>query len=210
MHSFRERLNGVNSPYTIMLRFIDNLLSVWAPNGRPSRSLPSLCVGDGIYDDWTKDRSDMETIANLFATRTNFLKNFSLSISHPGRIDALTPRFRISTIDNVEGRFVRSASYDRMFEKLMIEAGPADLKYRTACIAREKLRQTMKEGKDKICERRFDRLVTPWPYFELFDGRHGKPTYEGKWFYAESHVMGDCERCRRASLTQAGLSQSLG
>ncbi|KAI4100377.1 MAG: hypothetical protein L6R37_005518 [Teloschistes peruensis] len=210
MHSFRERLNGVNSPYTIMLRFIDKLLFVWAPNGRPSRSLPSLCVGDGIYDDWTKDRSDMETIANLFAARTNFLKYFSLSISHSGRIDALTTRFRISTIDNVEGRLVRSASYDRIFEKLMIEAGPADLKYRTACIAREKLRQITKEGKDKIFERRFDRLVTPWPYFELFDGRQGKPTYEGKWFYAEPHVMGDCERCRRASLTQAGLSQSLG
>lgn len=57
---FRERRKEVHSPYTIMLRYIDNLLFVWAPNGRPSHNLPSL-----LYNPWTQSRSDMETIGDF-------------------------------------------------------------------------------------------------------------------------------------------------
>lgn len=66
-----------------------------------------------------------------------------------------------------------------MDENLKVLAGPLDLKYRTASIAWEKLRKFTSRGKDKICERQFDRLMTPWPCFELFDGAQGRPTYEG-------------------------------
>ncbi|KAL9576217.1 MAG: hypothetical protein Q9212_007285, partial [Teloschistes hypoglaucus] len=172
MRLFRERLKGVNSPYTLILRFIDNLFFTWAPDRRPSRNLSSLGVRNENGNEWTKHRNDLQTIANLLHTRSNVqITYFFLPISYPRRIDAPTRRFRIINpiIQSDKEGSVRSSTHDRLFEKLMIESGQVTLIYRTASIAWKKLRKMTNRGKDKICERQFDRLVTPWPYFELLD-----------------------------------------
>ncbi|KAI4233935.1 MAG: hypothetical protein LQ352_008208 [Teloschistes flavicans] len=196
MRLFRERMKAFNSRRALLLRFIDNRSFGWAPFGRPSCDLSSLLVRDQNYDEWTRDRNDMAIIVNLFATRTSVqAAHHSLSISRPDCLYALQPRWQVCMVRGIMERSFRPPIKDQLFEEVMIEAGQADLKYRTACIALEKLRRITRLGKAKICERYFDKLATPWPFFELLQGREGGPTYEGKWFYAEPHVQGNCKRC---------------
>ncbi|KAL8685147.1 MAG: hypothetical protein Q9218_007947 [Villophora microphyllina] len=185
LRQFRERLKKRIKAYSVILQFLDNGLFTWAPDG----PLYTELVLQSAYDGWPSNCSDIQIMADLF--RDMFSVRI-VRVAIPRLVPNALPRF------SMRGRIFPFQTPPATLER-SVELLEGELKYRTACIALDKLRAVAGRDKMKICGRYFDKLTNPWPYFDILESRLEGPQFEGKWHYAMPHIEGHCEYCRERS-----------
>lgn len=212
LRRLRNRLRKCAMIRKLSLDFLDNELFTWAtevarrapcdfyPSSRARFSDRS--IEDPPYDDW-KDCLDLfKTLTNVQTVTMAIPKSFPCDTEH-----LYLQHHAVCVMQIMEG--VKPPLKGLTFrENLDWWSLEKDHKRYTARNALCKLRDLTNRGKDKICERQYDRLVTPWPYFESLT-RWEDPKFEGKWFYARQHDDSDCVDCADASHTSFDLNAKM-